>query len=92
MKEQFEVEWNDSGREPRCPSNPEFPEGIDLNLVPSADVASCKCALPYPAKRCGYFILRCQLCGLSLAVTTAGRPDDPRSVTMPCKLGKAHRA
>jgi C4-type Zn-finger protein len=42
--------------------------------------------LPYPAKRCGLFLVICDKCGYSAAITTAGRPDDPRKVTLPCKL------
>jgi C4-type Zn-finger protein len=42
--------------------------------------------LPYPAKRCGIYLVVCERCGYSAAITTAGRPDDPRKVTLPCKL------
>jgi len=46
------VKWIDSGREPRNPANP----GINVDL--SAGVAAtCFTALPYPAKRCGYFVV-----------------------------------
>ncbi len=28
----------------------------------------------------------CKICGYRIAITTAGRPDDPRSVKIPCQL------
>jgi hypothetical protein len=42
--------------------------------------------LPYPAKRIGHYRIECELCGLRVACTTAGRPDDPRSIRIACKL------
>lgn len=77
------VTWHDSGREQRCAPNPAYPLGIDLDAAGAA-ASSCKVSLPYPAKRCGYYVVACQHCGLTVAVTTAGRPDDPRSVRLAC--------
>lgn len=48
-------------------------------------VNSCVCELPYPAKRIGAYFVECKKCGYSVACTTAGRADDPRSIEMPCK-------
>lgn len=79
----IKVEWIDHGREPQCEPDPAFPMGKDLDI--SAGASSCVATLPYPAKRCGYFVVECSKCGMSVAVTTAGRPDDPRSLRMPCK-------
>jgi hypothetical protein len=31
------------------------------------------------------WIIRCDRCPMSIAVTAAGRPDDPISVTVECK-------
>lgn len=42
--------------------------------------------LPYPAERCGVYLVTCDKCGYSAAITTAGRVDDPRSVTIPCRM------
>jgi hypothetical protein len=78
------VKWFDSGREPKVAPNPKYPDGIDIDLSAAGRV-SCQTALPYPAKRCGYYTVKCQKCGYSAIVTTAGRPDDPRSVKLPCK-------
>ena len=83
MTGRFDIEWRDSGREPQCPPNPEYPNGIDLDVSMSGQ--SCDVSLPYPAKRCGAYIVTCKLCGLTVAVTTAGRTDDPRSLKVACK-------
>jgi hypothetical protein len=84
MTEQWQIVWKDSGREPQVAPNPAYPEGVDVDMSAGA-VQRCKVALPYPARRCGAYVLTCRRCGLRGAVTTAGRPDDPRSVTVPCK-------
>lgn len=83
MSEKLSVEWIDHKRDPQCPPNPKYPLGIDVDLANGA--MSCKAALPYPAKRCGVYLVRCERCRCSVAVTTAGRPDDPRSVKIPCQ-------
>ena len=80
----FSIEWIDRGREPQCAPDPEFPSGKDVNIAAEGQV-SCKTTLPYPAKRCGLYVVRCTTCGMSVSITTAGRPDDPRSLTIPCK-------
>jgi hypothetical protein len=80
----IEVSWVDRGRDPREKSNPQYPDGIDVDLSKGA-TRTCKVALPYPALRCGYYALRCGLCGYSAIITTAGRADDPRSAVLPCK-------
>ena len=78
------VKWLDRGREPKCKPNPAYPHGIDIDEVRGMK-PGCKVELPYPAERCGVYIVRCDDCGVSYAITTAGRPDDPRSVVMACK-------
>ncbi|MCY4471136.1 MAG: hypothetical protein OXC08_20665 [Thiotrichales bacterium] len=80
----FNIVWHDRGREPRQPPNPEYPEGIDLDGAGGVTPA-CTTPLDYPAKRCGYYSVECTRCGVHVMVTTAGRPDDPRSLTIPCK-------
>lgn len=90
MEQPISVDWIDSGREPKCAPNPAYPNGIDLDCSGNAR-ATCTVELkPYPTPRCGYFIVRCETCGQSVAITTAGRPDDPKSVKIGCRLsGKA---
>jgi hypothetical protein len=83
MNPDFDIEWIDGGREPRCAPDPTYPSGKDV--VITTEEPFCLVSLPYPAKRCGAYVVRCQKCGLSIAATTAGRADDPRSLTMPCK-------
>lgn len=77
------VEWFDSGREPKCPPDPEYPDGKDIILAPP-DAKYCKVDLPYPAKRCGVYVVTCSNCTLRIGLTTAGRPDDPKSVRVFC--------
>jgi hypothetical protein len=81
----LKVEWVDGRREPKCSPDPRYPEGIDLDMT-NGQNATCETSLPYPAKRCGYFVVTCSLCNLSIAITTAGRVDDPRFIKVPCKL------
>lgn len=81
--EQFNVTWRGTGRKAQCAPNPRYPDGIDLDV--SNGAVSCKARVPYPAPECGTYIVECLGCGLRVAITAAGRPDDPRSVTMPCK-------
>ncbi len=81
--------WIDRGFAPRQPPNPDYPDGLDLDLRTDADKEhnkpSCEIKLKHPAVRVGYWLIRCQLCGLRTIVTTAGRVDDPRSVRVLCK-------
>lgn len=84
MSERHKVEWIDHGREPQCAPNPLYPKGIDLDASLGAR-RTCKVDLPYPARRCGHYAVWCSACGMTLAVTTAGRVDDPRSVTVACE-------
>jgi hypothetical protein len=84
MKIEHDIKWIDSGREPQCPPDPRYPNGMDVDMS-KGQRRVCVVKLPYPAKRCGYYVIRCASCWLAINVTTAGRADDPKSVTMPCK-------
>lgn len=79
----FNIEWIDHGREPQCRPDPAYPAGKDCDASGGA-VATCTASIPYPAQRCGLYIVECKTCGLRVALTTAGRPDDPRSVKLSC--------
>lgn len=83
MKADFDIVWLDKHREPQCPADPRYPTGIDLDVSAGAKIA-CQTPLPYPAKRCGMYVVTCKTCGWKSVVTTAGRADDPRSLTVPC--------
>ena len=60
-----------------------YPEGVHIT---DADAGKgCRFILPYPAPRCGALVVECETCGKRVALTVAGRPDDPRSLRMTCK-------
>jgi hypothetical protein len=83
--EKLKVRWIDGQREPQCPPDPRYPKGIDIDM--SKGIAkTCSADLPYPAKRCGVYVVTCQTCGLHTVVSTAGRCDDPRSIRVACRL------
>jgi hypothetical protein len=85
MADNLSVKWLDKGREPKCAPDPAYPSGIDVDLSFGA-ARTCRTDLFYPAKRCGVYVVRCSICGHSVGVTTAGRPDDPRSLVIACQL------
>lgn len=80
------VKFMSHNRKAVCAPDPAFPEGIDIDVSDGAKIA-CRVQLPYPAECCGIIAVRCERCGFSAAVTTAGRADDPRSVKLPCYGG-----
>lgn len=79
----LKAEWVDHDRLPQCPPNPKFPNGIDVDTSDGA-AKTCSIDLPYPTKGCGHYVIRCDICRMCFALTTAGRPDDPRTVTLAC--------
>lgn len=81
------VEWLDSGREPECEPNPDYPEGKVIGIPPAGAEGSPVCVvdLPYPAKRIGAYIVTCSKCGWRVAITTAGRVDDPKRLILECR-------
>jgi hypothetical protein len=81
----IDVHFIDSGREPQNKPDPKYPDGMDINLATSVIQKTCCRNLPYPAPRCGVYQIRCRTCDLVVAITVAGRPDDPRTVQLPCK-------
>ncbi len=81
-----EVEFIPSGRgKAQCAPDPRYPRGIAVDC--SFGRTACTVTLPYPAPECGHFRVVCRLCETSAGITAAGRPDDPISVKIPCKLG-----
>lgn len=81
----FKIQWVDGKREPSCAPDPAFPKGKHIALPPEIR-RGCKVDLPYPAKRCGYFVVHCKQCETTVIITTAGRPDDPCSADIPCEM------
>lgn len=84
-KSRFYVRWIDAGREPQNPPNPAHPDGVDIDAS-KGEGPACSTPLPYPARRIGAYVVACETCGARALVTTAGRPDDPRSLRMSCNL------
>jgi hypothetical protein len=83
--DQFSVFWQDFEREPQCPPDPNYPNGVDLKF-PARHTLTCTVTLPYPAKRCGAYMVECKRCGSRVGITTAGRRDDPKSAQIPCQI------
>ena len=75
--------WTDFERAPRCPPDPAFPAGVDIDMSKGVKM-TCSVALDYPAKGCGAYVIACDNCRQRVALTTAGRPDDPRRLTLGC--------
>lgn len=81
----IDVKFIDEGRTATEKPDPKFPDGRDLNIAPHVLAKVCCRNLPYPAPRCGQYAIRCRVCGLTALVSVAGRPDDPRTITLACK-------
>lgn len=81
----FSIRWIDHEREPQRPPNPAYPNGVDVDLAGPDARNTCTVDLPYPARRCGRYYVECLACGFKAIITTAGRADDPRSTTIPCR-------
>jgi len=88
--DQFVVVFRPSGRgKARCASDPKFPRGKDVKM-PGIYKNGCLAELPYPAPECGVLFVSCKKCGTQIAVTAAGRPDDPRTLEVPCSKSGAN--
>lgn len=85
MRRRFNIRWVDAGREAQCPPDPAYPHGKDIDAAADAERA-CEVLLKHPARRCGAYVIECRSCGYRFVATTAGRPDDPRSIRIPCNL------
>lgn len=82
------VTWLTKNRKAQCPPDANFPNGKDIDIA--GDFPSCQVDIPYPAPECGTWIVKCAACGLSIGVTAAGRPDDPKSIKIACRGGRAN--
>jgi hypothetical protein len=80
----FLTDWVDQHRVTTYPANPSYPRGSSIDVALDAPHA-CRVQLPYPAARCGMWVVTCRVCGYAIALTTAGRADDPCSVRVPCR-------
>jgi hypothetical protein len=95
------IKFIDHGREPQCAPDPKFPDGLDIvegagtvarhphpegaKVAQSLTDPGCAIELPYPSPRCGLLEVTCLECRKRVALTVAGRPDDPRWFRMACK-------
>ena len=79
----FEFTLITTGRKVQCPPNPEFPVGMSVD---AGYRVMCAVDLPYPSDSCGVLRIDCPKCGIKVGFTVAGRIDDVRRVTLPCKF------
>jgi hypothetical protein len=84
----WDVHWapREGGRAPRVPPNRAFPNGKHIDIA-KPELPSCKGDLPYtlwPEHGLGLLMVTCRRCGMTTGITTAGRPDDPISLTQNC--------
>lgn len=80
------VSFRSNGRgRAQCAPNPKYPNGIDIDATSPGD-RSCLVSLPYPAPECGLVVVECFHCDMNIALTAAGRVDDPRSIRIPCRV------
>lgn len=85
-KPQFTVTFLPNGQgAAKCEPNPAYPNGkhVDATMAGS-NVPTCRFDCPYPATERGAWVGHCHTCHGNFAVTAAGRPDDPLSLTFPC--------
>ena len=80
----WSFEWIDHHRRPVVTPNPDFPLGKPVDIS-SGIGQSCNGDLPYPATGCGLLIVHCSRCEGAVALTTAGRPDDPCWLRVNCR-------
>jgi hypothetical protein len=84
VESRFLIDWVDQHRVSLYPADSSFPNGVAIDVALDAPRA-CRVELIYPAARCGMWVITCRACGFSVALSTAGRADDPRSVRVPCR-------
>ena len=87
--DQFLVRFLGTGQKAKCAPNPDYPDGIHIKApLTGAGALFCRATLPWPAEEIGAWKVECVICGARAACTTAGRPDDPRSIEINCKNTK----
>lgn len=86
------TKWIGNGQKPTCSPDPDYPNGRSMDLTNDA-TPNCTVTLPhYPSDGRGVWVIGCFGCKLRIAITSAGRPDDPRTVKMACLSEAAHRS
>lgn len=90
VSKQFDYAWLQRGDGiARVKPNPDYPDGIDVDASVHGQ-ESCMTPLPYPGVCVGTHCIECKICGTRVGVTAAGRPDDPRSIRVPCRPVSGH--
>lgn len=82
----FKIEWIGTGQKAECPSNPKYPKGTHIDGRIDPKDPSCYVKLPYPSPCVGGYKATCNICGLIIGVTAAGRKDDPNGFEITCNL------
>jgi hypothetical protein len=78
------IEFGGEQKPPQCPPNQSYLSGMHIDYSMGAKKA---CVFDVPAaKGTGFVLVECMKCGYRAATTVAGRPDDVRSVKIPCKI------
>lgn len=85
----FDIKFLSHGRKAECPPDPKYPNGMVVDVA-RGKKQSCAVDLPYPAECIGAWIMKCKTCGRSVAITAAGRPDDPKAVVVDCNKRGNH--
>lgn len=81
----FIIRWVDGSHAAPPLSGSAFPDGLDADISGDVPVDRiCSTALPYPSQGYGKYIIECTVCPLVVAVTTAGRVGDPKSIKFAC--------
>jgi hypothetical protein len=79
---QIEVSWLSRHRKTQVAPDPNHPNGKDID---GGQRPACKVELPYPAECVGLYYAECLDCKANMLITVAGRPDDPKTVMLPCR-------
>lgn len=79
----FGIRWHSHDRKAQCPPNPQYPNGKTI-VAHGIEEKVCVTTLPYPAAECGLHMIHCNRCGQRVAITAAGRPDDPIVLELGC--------
>lgn len=77
------IEWRGTNRVAECRPDPRWPAGKPIDASEPGR-PTCTVRLPYPAPCIGVHVVICEICGMRVGTTAAGRPDDPTSITFNC--------
>jgi len=80
------------GRPPTQPADPAWPKGQDIDFADGrSDVPTCAATLPWVDNKIGLYLVDCSFCGQRVAITVAGRKDDPLATRLVCMPRKQLR-